>query len=456
MAGRPRYTEFLTPSNLMDAGISRARDTGGGDPMQLTLGAIGKTAKRAKAAPQGGASKDGAPARAAAAPAPQLQKKKAAPEAQQEGRGAEKRKQPQDAAVVDVDEASECAPLTRRQRASGDRPATPAPASRTREEPRSGAAATPSTERAVVGRAGPSEAREAPCRKARVWAPRVRDAGNLSPSDSVLGPGPSMEQALELTKGFVTPRDKEALKKVSVGHLAADYLKALAVMASHGTVLADQGDWATRCVSSLRSKLDDLVHEVEGLKRTLAAERAEKEALKQRVGTGMAEPESVKAEASLLRAKAESAEKQLKTQESEAATKLEEAEAKRLSEVDDLVQNFGREVDAHQRSWKESFLDSAEFLHRVQLFMVPVLTAGLEIGVRQLERHLRGKGIEVSREGFTADVTDQCGVELEQAPEAAPGAPHSPATVPSPDAAPAPDAPPAPDAAPAPDAPQAG
>ncbi|GAB4855601.1 hypothetical protein Ancab_039777 [Ancistrocladus abbreviatus] len=250
-----------------------------------------------------------------------------------------------------------------------------------------------------------------------------------------------MEQALELTKGYATPRDREALKKVSVGRLAADYLKALAVMGSYGTVLEEQADWATRCVSSLRSTQDDQAREVEKLKRCLEVEKAEKEALKQRVGSGMAELESVKAEATLLRAKFESAEKQLKTQESEAETKLEEAEAKRLSEVDDLVQNFGREVGAHQRTWKESFLSSPEFLHRVQLFMVPVLTAGLEIGARQLERHLRGKGVEVSREGYTADITDQCGVELEQAsayepslfepaPEEAPEASSAPPRLP--------------------------
>ncbi|GAB4845608.1 hypothetical protein Ancab_040135 [Ancistrocladus abbreviatus] len=232
-------------------------------------------------------------------------------------------------------------------------------------------------------------------------------------------------------------------------------------MGSYGTVLAEQVDWATRCVSSLRSTQDDQAREVERLKRCLEGEKAEKEALKQRVGTGMAELESVKAKAAVLRAKVESTEKQMKTQESEGASKLEEAEAKRLSEVDDLVQNFGREVAAHQRSWKESFLDSAEFLHRVQLFMVLVLTAGLEIGARQLERHLRSKGIEVSRKGFSADVMDQCGVELEQAPaydpslfepapEAAPEASSAPAAISTSDAIPAPDA------APTPDAPQAG
>ncbi|GAB4859727.1 hypothetical protein Ancab_040412 [Ancistrocladus abbreviatus] len=276
-----------------------------------------------------------------------------------------------------------------------------------------------------------------------------------------------MEQALELTKGYAMPRDREALKKVSVGRLAADYLKALAVMGSYGTVLAEQADWATRCVSSLRSTQDVQAREEERLKRCLEAEKAEKEALKQRVGTGMAELESVKAEATVLRAKLESAEKKLKTQESEGVSKLEEAEFKRLSEVDDLVQNFGREVAAHQRSWKEGFLDSPKFLHRVQLYMVPVLTAGIEIGVRQLESHLLSKRIEVNREGFAPDVTDQCGVELEQAPdydpslfepvlEAVPESASAPVPTPAPVSAPALDDAPAPDVVTAPVAPQAG
>ncbi|GAB4839573.1 hypothetical protein Ancab_029096 [Ancistrocladus abbreviatus] len=204
----------------------------------------------------------------------------------------------------------ECTLLVCCQRALGDRPAIPVPTPRPREEPCGSPIITLTADTTVVERAGPSEPLEGHHRDTRIWAPEWQ----LLLADSILGPGPSIEQAIERSKGFVKPQDQETLLKIPLGRLAVEHTKALAVLASHETVLAKQAD---RSASSGRD------------------------------GNSPGK---------------DSAQQQLKTQELEVAAKLEEAEAKCQSEVEDLVQHFGREMSATQRSWKDNFLGSAEFL----------------------------------------------------------------------------------------------
>ncbi|GAB4851759.1 hypothetical protein Ancab_039939 [Ancistrocladus abbreviatus] len=249
----------------------------------------------------------------------------------------------------------------------------------------------------MVAKVGPSEPSEGQRWDTRVWAPEW----NLSPPNSILGPGPSLDHVIEFSKGFVMSKDKDTLMKLSLGRLAIEHTKALGVvvLASHRAVMAKQ---------------EDLVHEVEWLKKRLQEEVAEKDTLKVRLDSSVAELESVRAEMATLRATADSTQQQLKTLESEVAAKLEEAEAKRQSEVEDLVQHFGREMSASQRLWKDNFLGSVKFLQRVQLYIVTVLTAGLEIEAHQLERFLCGKGMEVNRDGYEANLSDQCSVEMDQ------------------------------------------